>query len=125
LEDIEKGRVIHDAGIKMGLENDICVGNSLVVMYSKCGIIGDAICMFRGISEKNVVSWNSVIVGCARHGCGVWALALFKQMLMEGIEFDEITLTGLLSAYSRSEMLQKARCFFEYIGQKRSMKLAI
>jgi hypothetical protein len=36
------------------LENDICVGNSLVVMYSKCGIIGDALCMFRGISEKNV-----------------------------------------------------------------------
>jgi pentatricopeptide repeat protein len=125
LEDLEKGRVIHAAGIKMGLENGVYVGNSLVVMYSKCGFIGDALSVFRGIGEKNVVSWNSVIVGCAQHGCGVWALVLFKQMLMEGVESDEITLTGLLSACSRSGMLEKARCFFEYFGRKRSMKLTV
>ncbi|KAK2399104.1 pentatricopeptide repeat-containing protein, mitochondrial [Trifolium repens] len=125
LEDLEKGRVVHAAGIKMGLENGVYVGNSLVVMYSKCGFIGDALSVFRGIGEKNVVSWNSVIVGCAQNGCGVWALVLFKQMLMEGVESDEITLTGLLSACSRSGMLEKARCFFEYFGRKRSMKLTV
>ncbi|CAL5214263.1 unnamed protein product [Lathyrus oleraceus] len=125
LEDLEKGRVIHAVVVKMGLEKGVYVGNSLVVMYSKCGYIGDALCVFNGIGEKNVVSWNSVVVGCAQHGCGLWALALFKQMLMEGVESDEITLTGLLSACSRSGMLQKARCIFGYFGRKRSMKLTI
>lgn len=125
LGDLEKGRVIHGVAVKMGLENGVYVGNSLVVMYSKCGFIGDALYVFKGIGEKNVVSWNSVIVGCAQHGCGVWALALFKEMLREGVESDEITLTGLLSACSRAGMLQKARCFFGYFGRKRSMKLTI
>ncbi|XP_058731613.1 pentatricopeptide repeat-containing protein At5g46460, mitochondrial [Vicia villosa] len=125
LEDLEKGRVIHAVAVKMGLEHGVYVGNSLVVMYSKCGYIGDALCVFNGIGEKNVVSWNSVIVGCAQHGCGIWSLALFKQMLMKGVESDEITLTGLLSACSRSGMLQKARCIFGYFGRKRSMKLTI
>ena len=125
LEDLEKGRVIHAAGIKLGLENGVYTGNSLVVMYSKCGFIGDALCVFKGIGEKNVVSWNSVIVGCAQHGCGRWALVLFREMLRGGVESDEITLTGLLSTCSRSGMLQKARCFFGYFAQKRSMKLTV
>ncbi|KAH1236924.1 hypothetical protein GLYMA_08G123700v4 [Glycine max] len=125
LEDIERGKVIHAAAVKMGLESGGYVGGSLVVMYSKCGYVSDAVYVFKGINEKNVVSWNSVIVGCAQHGCGMWALALFNQMLREGVDPDGITVTGLLSACSHSGMLQKARCFFRYFGQKRSVTLTI
>ncbi|XP_057415823.1 pentatricopeptide repeat-containing protein At5g46460, mitochondrial [Lotus japonicus] len=126
LGDLERGRVIHAAAMKMGLENGVYVGNSLVVMYSKCGYIGDAIYVFEGIRERNIVSWNSVIGGCAQHGYGMCALAIFNQMLRDGrVDPDEITLTGLLSACSRSGMLQKARRFFRYFGQKRSITLTI
>ncbi|XP_061362589.1 pentatricopeptide repeat-containing protein At5g46460, mitochondrial [Gastrolobium bilobum] len=125
LEDLEKGKVIRAAVIKMGLETGVYVGSSLAVLYSKCGCIGDAMSVFKGVSQKSIVSWNSVIVGCAQHGYGMWALALFNQMLREGVDPDEITLTGLLSACSRSGMLQKARCFFRYFGQKRSVALTI
>ncbi|KAK7318775.1 hypothetical protein RJT34_03482 [Clitoria ternatea] len=125
LEDIERGKVIHAAGYKMGLEIGAYVGSSLVVMYSKCGYVNDAVSVFKGINEKSIVSWNSVIVGCAQHGRGSWALTLFSQMLREGVDPDEITLTGLLSACSRSGMLQKARCFFRYFGQKISITLTI
>nr|KYP76846.1 hypothetical protein KK1_021107 [Cajanus cajan] len=125
LEDLERGKVIHAVVVKMGLKSGGYVGGSLVVMYSKCGYICDAVYVFKGINEKSVVSWNSVIVGCAQHGCGMWALALFNQMLRERVDPDGITLTGLLSACSRSGMLQKARCFFRYFGQKRSVTLTI
>ncbi|KAK7399712.1 hypothetical protein VNO78_10901 [Psophocarpus tetragonolobus] len=125
LEDIERGKVIHAAAVKMGLEAGGYMGGSLVVMYSKCGYVTDAVYAFKGINVKSVVSWNSVIVGCAQHGCGMWVLALFNQMLREMVGPDGITLTGLLSACSRSGMLQKARCFFRYFGQKRSVSLTI
>ncbi|XP_054802259.1 pentatricopeptide repeat-containing protein At5g46460, mitochondrial-like [Prosopis cineraria] len=120
LEDMEKGREIHVIATKLGLVTNTYVGNSLVVMYSKCGYINDGIIAFKKISEKNIVSWNSAIVGCAQHGCGMWALIVFKQMLCERVDPDEITLTGLLSACSHSGMLQKARCFFKYFEQKLS-----
>ncbi|RYQ88764.1 hypothetical protein Ahy_B09g095765 isoform B [Arachis hypogaea] len=124
LEDVERGKEFHAAATKMGLESSVYVGGSLVVMYSKCGYIGDAIFVFKRISEKSIVSWNSIIVGCAEHGCGMWALTLFRQMLRE-IDPDEITLTGLLSACSRSGMFQKAECLFRYFGQKRSITLTV
>ncbi|KAI4299712.1 hypothetical protein L6164_033143 [Bauhinia variegata] len=125
LEDLERGKEIHTAAIKLGLETDVYVGNSLVVMYSKCGHINDGTTVFKRINEKNIVSWNSVIVGCAQHGCGMWALTLFSQMLRERVDPDEITLTGLLSACNHSGMLQKARCFFKYFDKKTSIKLTI
>ncbi|KAK7247248.1 hypothetical protein RIF29_42127 [Crotalaria pallida] len=125
LEDLEKGKVIHAAAIKIGLETRVYVGSSLVVVYSKCGYISDAMSAFKRICEKSIVSWNSVIAGCAQHGYGRWALTFFSQMLRERVDPDEITLTGLLSACSHSGMLQKARCFFRYFSQRRSITLTI
>ncbi|GLT56829.1 hypothetical protein SLA2020_298450 [Shorea laevis] len=123
LEAIDKGRGLHTVSIKLGLEADTFVGNSLIVMYTECGNIYDAISVFKNVIEKNVVSWNSIIVGCAQHGHGMWTLTFFSQMIIAGVDPDEITFTGLLSACSHSGMLEKGRCFFEYIGRYKSTKL--
>lgn len=117
LEALDRGKEIHSAAIKLGLGNDPFVGNTLTVMYSKCGSINDGISVFTRTIEKNVVSWNSVIVGCAQHGYGMLALTLFSQMMRAGIKPDEITFTGLISACSHSGMLQKGRSFFKYFSQ--------
>ncbi|KAK7848061.1 pentatricopeptide repeat-containing protein [Quercus suber] len=121
LEALDRGKEIHSAGIKLGLETDVFVGNTLIVMYMKCGNISDGIAIFKHIDEKNIVSWNSIIVGCAQHGCGFWTLTLFSRMIRARVDPDEITFTGLLSACSHSGMLQKGRCFFKYFSQDKSM----
>ncbi|CAL1400731.1 unnamed protein product [Linum trigynum] len=120
LESVDKGREVHTVAIKIGLETDVSVGNSLLVMYTECGNVHDSVAVFKRIEEKNTVSWNSIIVGSAQHGCGIWALIFFNQMLRTGFEPDEFTFTGLLSACSRSGMLQKGRRFFEYITRYKS-----
>ncbi|KAK9268210.1 hypothetical protein L1049_010653 [Liquidambar formosana] len=125
LEALDRGKVIHTAAIKLGLETDVFVGNSLIVMYSKCGSINDAVAVFKKIGEKNIVSWNSTIVGCAQHGCGMWALTFFTQMIRAKVDPDEITFTGLLSACSHSGMLEKGRCFFEYFSRYRSIEVKL
>ncbi|KAJ0960252.1 hypothetical protein J5N97_001927 [Dioscorea zingiberensis] len=114
LEDLHRGKEIHAATVKLGFETDAFVGNSLIVLYAKCGSINDGVAIFKRIGEKNIVSWNSTVIGCAQHGCGKWALALFNQMLRAGVDPDEITFTGLLSACSHSGMLQKARGFSNF-----------
>ena len=121
LEALDRGKEIHSAGIKLGLETDVFVGNTLIVMYMKCGNISDGIAIFKHIAEKNIVSWNSIIVGCAQHGCGLWTLTLFSRMIRARVDPDEITFTGLLSACSHSGMLQKGRRFFKYFSQDKSM----
>lgn len=101
------------------------MGNSIVVMYTKCGNINDGVAVFKRIREKNIVSWNSLIVGCAQHGCGFWTLTLFNQMIRAGVDPDEITFTGLLSACSHSGMLQKGRCFFKYFSQNKHIDVKL
>jgi len=120
LEALDKGKEIHTMAIKLGLETDVFVGNSLVVMYTECGNVNSAVAVFRNINEKDIVSWNSIIVGSAQHGFGLWALIFFNQMIRRGVDPNEITFTGLLSACSRSGMLLKGRCFFEYISRYKS-----
>ncbi|KAG7026492.1 Pentatricopeptide repeat-containing protein, mitochondrial, partial [Cucurbita argyrosperma subsp. argyrosperma] len=117
LEAVDRGREVHSVAYKLGLENDIFVGNSLVVMYTKCGQIRDGVAAFTRMSRKNAVSWNSIIVGCAQHGFGMWALTLFAQMIRSRVDPDEITLIGLLSACSHSGLLTKGRSFFKHFGK--------
>lgn len=125
LEALDRGKEIHAVTVKLGLESDVFVGNSLIVMYSVCGNIKDAVAAFNNTGEKNVISWNSIIVGSAQHGQGMLALTLFSQMIRNEVDPDEITFTGLLTACSHSGMLQKGRCFFEYISRYKSTAMKL
>ncbi|PWA99461.1 pentatricopeptide repeat (PPR) superfamily protein [Artemisia annua] len=125
LEALDKGKEINGVVIKLGFESDAFVGNSLVVLYTKCGSIDDGLSVFKEISEKNIVSWNSMIVGCAQHGYGMWALVLFNQMMRYGVPPDDITFTGLLSACSRSGMLDKGKCIFDFLSHRGSVTMKL
>ncbi|GAB2299077.1 hypothetical protein Dimus_033148 [Dionaea muscipula] len=122
---IDRGKAIHGVAIKLRLQRDVSVCNSLVVLYSKCGSIQDGVAAFLGTSGKNLVSWNSMIVGCAQHGCGRWVLSLFAQMIRANEEPDEITFTGLLYACSHSGMLSTGRSFYHYLSRYKSMEMKL
>ncbi|CAI9773257.1 unnamed protein product [Fraxinus pennsylvanica] len=61
---IDWGKEIHGAAIKLGFERDVYVGNTLVLLYTACGNISNGLSKFNEIAEKNIVSWNTIIVGC-------------------------------------------------------------
>ncbi|KAH6765258.1 Pentatricopeptide repeat superfamily protein [Perilla frutescens var. frutescens] len=119
------GKGIHGAAIKLGLETDAFVGNALVVLYSECGNIRDGVLSFKEITGKNIVSWNAIIVGCAQHGRGEWAISFFSQMAKTGINPDEITFTGLLNSCSHSGLLKKGRHFFECLQQHTTIEMKL
>ncbi|ESQ39791.1 hypothetical protein EUTSA_v10000805mg [Eutrema salsugineum] len=113
---LDWGKEMHGVAVKLILGTDAFVGNSLVVMYSDCGNVKDAVLVFTEILKKSTVSWNSIIVGCAQHGRGKWAFIIFGQMIRLNKEPNEITLTGLLSACSHCGFLQKGRKLFDYMS---------
>lgn len=119
------GKGIHGLATKLGLGTDVYVGNSLVVLYSKCGNIHDGVLSFREVTSKNIVSWNAIIVGCAQHGRGEWAVAFFSQMAKAGVDPDEITFTGLLNSCSHSGLLQKGRHLFECLLQHTKIEVKL
>jgi pentatricopeptide repeat protein len=81
-------------------------------VYAKCGNIDLAHQVFNNISEKNIVSWTSMIAGYGMHGFGEDALLVFNQMQQTGMEPDDVIFIAVLSACSHSGLVDEGwRCF--------------
>ncbi|XP_010424721.1 PREDICTED: putative pentatricopeptide repeat-containing protein At5g08490 [Camelina sativa] len=97
LGDSYNGKSMHSYIIKTGFEKDTLVGNALVSMYAKCGLIfPDAYTAFDGISDKDVVSWNAIIAGFSENKMMAHAFRLFCLMLKEPTEPNYATIANIL-----------------------------
>lgn len=92
------GRQIHGLVIKQSFDLDVLVATSLVDMYAKNGNIDDACRVFDGMTAKNVVSWNTMVVGFGQNGDGREAVKLLRDMLQGSFCPDEVTLASILSS---------------------------
>eukprot|EP01018_Ginkgo_biloba_P035884 Gb_00601 [translate_table: standard] len=114
---LEHGKHVHAYIIKSGFVSHLSVGNALVTMYAKCGSIEDAYQAFNRMGERDVVSWNAMVAGRAQHGHGKEALQLFEQMLQAGIEPDNISFIGVLSACSHAGLVDEGHRVFDSMFQ--------
>lgn len=89
---LECGKQVHGRLIKAGYVRGCFVGNALLAMYSKCGRVDKAHKAFEEMTEKDVVSWNTMISGYARHGYGNDALKVFDAMRMTDTHPDDVTM---------------------------------
>ncbi|XP_031248668.1 pentatricopeptide repeat-containing protein At4g18840-like [Pistacia vera] len=110
---LSQGEWIHAYIDKNGIGIDGFIATALVDMYSKCGNIEKAMKVFRSTLRKDVSTWNSIISGLSIHGFGESALQIFSEMIVEGFEPNEVTFIGVLSACSRSGLLNEGREMFD------------
>ncbi|KAK9101292.1 hypothetical protein Scep_024722 [Stephania cephalantha] len=89
------------------------VGNTLLDMYAKAGSIEDAKKVFDRLDKRDVVSWNSMLTGCAQHGLGKETVARFELMLSDGIKPNAITFLCVLNACSHGGLLNEGHHYFE------------
>ncbi|VFQ69793.1 unnamed protein product [Cuscuta campestris] len=108
----ELGRQVHGRLVKAGYESGCFVGNALLTMYCKCGSIDEALDVFKGIAEKDVFSWNTMIAGYARHGYGKKALDFFQEMKCCGMNPDDVTMVGILAACSHTGLVERGMRYF-------------
>ena len=63
-----KGKQIHDKIRRRGLlEKDITLGNALLDMYTRCGMLSRAQKVLEELPARDVVSWNTLISGYVQH----------------------------------------------------------
>lgn len=109
---LEEGKQVHCSIIKAGVEIDAWIGTALIDMYAKCGRLEDARQVFNSMPDRDIVSWNAMIVGLALHGFGKDSLEVFGQMRHEGIQPDAVTFVGVLSACSHSGLVEEGHAYF-------------
>lgn len=106
------GRGIHARTIKMGTDTNLCVQNSFITMYAKCGTIDEASRVFASMAERDAVSWNALIAGCSYHGFEKEALELFHLMQKDGIVPDDYSFIAILASCSRGGLVSEGWEFF-------------
>ncbi|KAJ7531184.1 hypothetical protein O6H91_14G035500 [Diphasiastrum complanatum] len=110
---LEEGTSIHASFFdKQQLKLDSTMATALLNMYGKCGSLEDSRCIFNSLAERDVVSWNSMIVTYAQHGYGLLGLQLFSMMQDGYLEPDNITFIAVLSACSHSGLVQEGIHYF-------------
>ncbi|KAI8556012.1 hypothetical protein RHMOL_Rhmol05G0219900 [Rhododendron molle] len=100
INDSELGQQIHCMAVKLGLDLDVTVANSLVNMYSKTGCLGVALKVFASMEERDLVSWNSVITSCAQSGLEEESVTFYRGLLDDNFRPDHYTLASVLRACS-------------------------
>ncbi|KAF5459730.1 hypothetical protein F2P56_019652 [Juglans regia] len=99
-----------------GTAGKLC--NSLIAMYSRCGCLEKAYGVFKGMRNKNVVSWSAMISGLAMNGHGREAIEAFWEMQKLGIPPDDQTFTGVLSACSHCGLVDEGMMFFDLMSKE-------
>lgn len=100
LKNLQGTKQIHADVIETGFKSDANVGNMLVDVYAKCGSLVEARRVFESLPCRDVVSWNSMISGCANVGEYEEALQLYASMQQEGGVPNGRTFIGVLKACS-------------------------
>ncbi|XP_009605680.1 putative pentatricopeptide repeat-containing protein At1g64310 [Nicotiana tabacum] len=104
--DVHSLRVLHGAIFLSGLHWDFICSSQLVSAYSRLGCIADASKVFSGITDPDLVLWNSMISGYGCLGELEKGLELFSRMQKMGLRPDEYTMVGLIKAIYDPSVLE-------------------
>ncbi|CBI15198.3 unnamed protein product, partial [Vitis vinifera] len=113
-----EGKQMHALVINFGFEPIIFLQTSLISMYSATGNVADAHNMFDEIPSKNLISWTSVISAYVDNQRPNKALQLFRQMQMDDVQPDIVTVTVALSACADLGALDMGEWIHAYIRHR-------
>ncbi|XP_030506476.2 putative pentatricopeptide repeat-containing protein At1g56570 isoform X2 [Cannabis sativa] len=88
------GRQIQAAVIKCGFESNLAVMNSILDMYCRFTCLPEANQCFLEMSEKNLITWNTLIAGYQRIDSSE-CLYLFSQMESQGFSPNCFTFSSV------------------------------
>jgi len=92
------GRKLHSHILKQSFDSDVLVASALINMYAKNENISDAHKLFDRMVIRNVVAWNTIIVGSGNCGEGNEVMKLLREMLHEGFPPDDLTISSTISS---------------------------
>ncbi|GAV72028.1 PPR domain-containing protein/PPR_1 domain-containing protein/PPR_2 domain-containing protein/DYW_deaminase domain-containing protein, partial [Cephalotus follicularis] len=112
------GAQIHSLSIKLGLQMNIPLRNSIMYLYLNCGWVDEAQKLFNGMEAVSLVAWNAMI---ARHAQmidmenddlsayhrGNEALNIFLNLNSSGKKPDLYTFSSILTVCSRLVALEQ------------------
>lgn len=109
------GAQLHGRIIKLGLQFDPFIRNTILYMYATGGFLSEARRIFNQEMEFDVVSWNSMILGLAKCGEIDESRKLFDKMPVK----NSISWNSMIGGYVRNGMFKEALKLFIKMQEER------
>ncbi|XP_010267513.1 PREDICTED: pentatricopeptide repeat-containing protein At2g13600-like [Nelumbo nucifera] len=112
LQNLGLGKEIHGYITRHGFMSNPFVANGLVDVYRRCADMGSALKIFSKFSERNLVSFNTMIVGYCENGEVIEARDIFDQMELVGIKKDIIAWNSMIAGYVDNKLFDESLKMF-------------
>ncbi|KAK4840756.1 hypothetical protein QYF36_017399 [Acer negundo] len=89
-------------------DKDVISWTELINGYAKGGDMESAAALFDGLPLKDMVAWTAMVTGYAQNAKPGEAIQYFERMQNAGIETDEVTLVGVISACAQLGVVKYA-----------------
>lgn len=95
----------------------VAMWNAMVAGYAKLGDIENARVLSGCMPEKDVFSWTALISGHAQMDMPQKAIEIFREMQLQNVEPDEITMLAVLSACANLGALELGEWIHNYMNK--------
>ncbi|KAL1802433.1 hypothetical protein ACET3Z_031080 [Daucus carota] len=114
LKDLWGGISVHGQIHKYEFSDDVYVQTALVDFYSKLNDIETSRKVFDDMKRKNVVSWNSLLIGYLKNG----NLSMAQSFFDEIPEKDVLSWNSMITGYLRTGNIDHAYSLFQKMPER-------
>lgn len=108
------GEQIHGHALRLGLVDALSVSNSIITLYSKCGLLQEASLVFDGMTRKDIISWSTIISVYCQGNHAKEAFNYLSWMSREGPKPNEFALASVLSVCGSMALLEPGKQVHAY-----------
>ncbi|XP_062183655.1 pentatricopeptide repeat-containing protein At4g33170-like [Phragmites australis] len=99
-----RARQLYALAVRLGFESNVFLMNAFLAAMVRHGQLADAVQLFDSSCARDIVSWNTLLAGFARHWCvQVWIL--WRRMAREVVGADGFSFSTVLSGLAASVSL--------------------
>ena len=109
------GRQVHGLMIVNGHDGDVYAMTCVMNIYAKCGLVDESYKVFVRLSERDLISWNTIVAGYVKNGFGGKAIELVVKMVRDGLRPDQVTLVSVLPGVGNVGDLRVGKVIHGYV----------
>lgn len=115
---VREGEQLHGIVLAKGYCSDVFVNTNLINFYADCGGVEQARYVFDDMTQRSVVSWNSLLVGYVKCGDFDAARNVFEEIPVRNV----VSWTTMIAGYAQNGKCVEALSLF---GQMRRARVEL
>lgn len=115
---LEEAKHVHDLFIRRNFPYEVRGFNNILEMYCMCGSMDDAYGVFNKMPQRNLTSWDTMILWFAKNGRGEEAIDLFTRFKKLGLQPDGEIFFSIFTACSYLGDITEGLLHFESMSKQ-------